>query len=362
MDLTTDHIIHALSLPRVDAIPYVPLRFDLSGAKVTATRVAPLQEEQRNLPYCIHYQIDGHAFSVSIDSTLLDQLLANLPSALPLAALPPAIQFALMQTAMAPFIESIEAHTNLAIAVSGFDCVDTVNDTTRNIIEDIPCSDYSTSSKTTTLEFRCVLNNRPCLASLSISSNALPSITTLFSHAQSTPVRIDVNAIPITFSVHLPGLKIGLQELTECRVHDILLLSNSHDQLLQAVELRINYQLIGYGRIEDNAIHITRTTIGSAMETSLDEHHPTDESIDTLDTFDHLPVTVTFEVAQQQFSIAELKTLFEGHVIPLDKPLTSPIVVHANGKRIASAELVNLNDRLGARITELFATQEMPHD
>ena len=42
-----------------------------------------------------------------------------------------------------------------------------------------------------------------------------------------------------------------------------------------------------------------------------------------------------------------------GYVFDLDRPIEQPVQIRANGKLIAQCELVQIDNRLGARITTL---------
>jgi flagellar motor switch protein FliN/FliY len=72
-----------------------------------------------------------------------------------------------------------------------------------------------------------------------------------------------------------------------------------------------------------------------------------------LERIGDLEVRLSVELGGRSMSISELLTLGEGALITLDTGLNAPLEVYANGRRFASGELVELDDRFGLRITAM---------
>ena len=68
---------------------------------------------------------------------------------------------------------------------------------------------------------------------------------------------------------------------------------------------------------------------------------------------DEARVTVELRVGSVQMSFKQLAQLQPGHVLALEQPLHQPVELVAQGRVIGSAELVNIEGRLGARILSL---------
>ncbi|PJE80008.1 Yop proteins translocation protein Q [invertebrate metagenome] len=66
-----------------------------------------------------------------------------------------------------------------------------------------------------------------------------------------------------------------------------------------------------------------------------------------------LSVELLFEVGQHKMTIGELQALQPGYVFDLNRPVDHPVRILANGKVIGSCELVNIDNRIGARITDI---------
>ena len=72
-----------------------------------------------------------------------------------------------------------------------------------------------------------------------------------------------------------------------------------------------------------------------------------------LEHLSDVQLTVTVELGSQTLSIADLLKLGEGAVVELDRSAGAPVDVKANGRLIARADVVVVDDELGVRITEI---------
>jgi type III secretion system YscQ/HrcQ family protein len=70
---------------------------------------------------------------------------------------------------------------------------------------------------------------------------------------------------------------------------------------------------------------------------------------------ERLPVEVTFDLGSKTFPLAEVNHLAPGFTFELDRSLESPVDIRVNGTKIASGELVAIDDRLGVRILSFHA-------
>lgn len=67
-----------------------------------------------------------------------------------------------------------------------------------------------------------------------------------------------------------------------------------------------------------------------------------------------LPVTLAMEVDSIQIPIGKLLSLSEGEVLPLNKKANEPMDITVNGKLIAKAEVVVVDNRYGLRLVEVI--------
>lgn len=71
-----------------------------------------------------------------------------------------------------------------------------------------------------------------------------------------------------------------------------------------------------------------------------------------------LPLTLLFEIGQMTVSLAALSQLREGDVLEANFKTTPEIGIRTQGRLIATASLVRIGERLGAKITRLMAPEE----
>lgn len=65
-------------------------------------------------------------------------------------------------------------------------------------------------------------------------------------------------------------------------------------------------------------------------------------------------LSVTVELGRVRLRVRDLLQLREGSVLELDRLAGAPVDVLVNGRVVARAEVVVIDDELGARITELL--------
>jgi type III secretion protein Q len=65
-------------------------------------------------------------------------------------------------------------------------------------------------------------------------------------------------------------------------------------------------------------------------------------------------VKLLFELGRMELSLAEIRQLAPGALVPLQRPLEDSVDILANGRRIGRGNLVQIGDSLGIRITRLF--------
>ncbi len=73
----------------------------------------------------------------------------------------------------------------------------------------------------------------------------------------------------------------------------------------------------------------------------------------TLDLLADVEVEVTVELGRRRLSLGEVTRLQVGSVVDLDTLAGEPLVVYANGRRIATGEAVVVDGQFGVRIQSL---------
>ncbi len=75
----------------------------------------------------------------------------------------------------------------------------------------------------------------------------------------------------------------------------------------------------------------------------------------SLERFSDVQVSISVEIGRVTMNIGEMLQLGPGSVVELDRDVTEPVTIMAQGVRIASGEVVVINDRFAVRITEVSA-------
>ena len=73
----------------------------------------------------------------------------------------------------------------------------------------------------------------------------------------------------------------------------------------------------------------------------------------TIDLLAEVEIEVTVELGRRRLSIGEVTRLDVGSVVELDTLAGEPLVVYANGRQIATGEVVVVDGQFGIRIQDL---------
>lgn len=102
--------------------------------------------------------------------------------------------------------------------------------------------------------------------------------------------------------------------------------------------------------------------IMSKGETPVPEAHPVEfpqvarsraSAAMPLERFAEVSIEISVEIGRVTMPIGELLKLGEGAVVELNRAVSEPVDVMAQGVRIASGEVVVVDDRFAVRITEI---------
>ena len=77
-----------------------------------------------------------------------------------------------------------------------------------------------------------------------------------------------------------------------------------------------------------------------------------------IDVLLDVPLQVSVELGRTERQIREILSLVPGSVLELDRLAGDPLDVLINGKRIARAEVVVVDERFAIRITEILAPED----
>ena len=304
-----------------------------------AITLTPASDELQSLPpYTLHLEINGHSLRLFIGDQILDYLLPGNLDHNALPKLPEELAAAALHHSVSPILQTFGERLGASAIFQKM--------TPTEPDLSIPCLGFNVASEAVSTRIEAELNE------------LLISLLNIFP-AHQIPQLPD---IPFWMTLELGATTLPLDDLYSLETGDIVFL----DQHVkgQQVIVRVNENVAFLG--ETNG---TQVSILQGFQT-MDEHHqealPEDElehheemdeetgaeSTGDIDLND-LPVNLTFEVGQQKMTLNELQGLGVGFVFELDNPIQQPVSVRANGKLIGHCELVQIENRLGARITHL---------
>ena len=71
----------------------------------------------------------------------------------------------------------------------------------------------------------------------------------------------------------------------------------------------------------------------------------------------NVPLELTVELGSVSLPVAEILKLGTGSVVELDRPVSAPVDLLVNDRKIARGEIVAVDERFALRITELVSAE-----
>jgi len=109
---------------------------------------------------------------------------------------------------------------------------------------------------------------------------------------------------------------------------------------------------------EDSTEENIDEILDSASDTtsSMDDT-PVEEGVD-LEFLQKMPLTMTLEVGRAKMTINDLLSLGQGSVLELHRLVGESLDLFANGKLIAQGEVIIVNEKFGAKLTNIISPEE----
>ena len=98
---------------------------------------------------------------------------------------------------------------------------------------------------------------------------------------------------------------------------------------------------------ENNALNQTADSSGGALP-----------GLNNLDVVLNIPVDVSLELGRATVDLQSLIELSQGSVIELNRLVDEPVDVLVNGKLVAKAEVVVVDNKFGARVTNIVSPEK----
>ncbi|CAM3692630.1 type III secretion system cytoplasmic ring protein SctQ [Parendozoicomonas haliclonae] len=264
---------------------------------------------------------------------------------------------------------------------------------------------------------RCehIVEGTPCL-SLQFQGNGQSSQGILVVNDQlhgqlqgaiSTAMPRVADDIAMPLAVEIGHTVIADQRLRQLASGDIVLMDRCWYRDKKSILLRLSAHSGYVGSLEDSRVtlkQLVKTGLESGMSDDFDDFDDLDDDLDLGDDFDDdddldfdeptaaapepaapamethqqapeasapapaaapqqqvdhkdvqgLPVKLAFDVGHHELTVGDMGHLGPGYTFELNRDLTSPVTMKANGKPFAVCELVSINNQLGARIVKLL--------
>lgn len=157
-----------------------------------------------------------------------------------------------------------------------------------------------------------------------------------------------MHQVPMVLAVNLGCLSFSKKEFVTVEVGDVLMLDKKalgdKAQLLGTVNISPSFQspviIDGKQVVVKQELEeiVSKSSKESKKKANLEE----------------VQLDITFKYGEKRLSFAELKKMGPGYVITLDKDLAGSMTILANGKRIGVGEIVQVGNRTGIRVLELY--------
>ncbi len=214
----------------------------------------------------------------------------------------------------------------------------------------------------------------------------------------STAMTPPADGIAMPLSIEVGHTVIADQRLQQLTTGDIVLMDRCWYRDKKHVLLRLSPHNGYLCSLEENKItlkQLTKQSLESGMSDDFDDFDDLDDDLDLGDDFDTddytldqpvagtdqnagpveqpmstpsspppqqadhkdilgLPVKLVFDIGHHELTVGDMGHIGPGYTFELNRDITSPVTMKANGKPFAECELVSINNQLGARIVRLL--------
>lgn len=162
--------------------------------------------------------------------------------------------------------------------------------------------------------------------------------------------------IPVAFRVALVGLTVA--ELADLNAGDVVICDRNlpglddvvavlGERWLYAAKAAAGTVTLATPR-HDARVSLEYWTMDDADKKPLSEPASADAELA------EIPIKLFFEIGRLEIPLGEVQRLGPGYVFELGRPVSEPVDILANGRRIGQGEIVRIGDATGVRVTRLL--------
>ena len=319
--------------------------FEFQGAP----RYLSFDGEARDLTYRFSLRRDagGSEVWLSLDSLPLANRIEELSAGMALDQLPRELAAAVVEAAFEPILEAVEAVIDVPLA-----------------IREVRLGAAEKTENGRGIPFRVTREDLNTIARgrLYVSGGELETVLNVLDGFERVD-SIGVDDLPVPLRIEAGSTRLSVADCSTIEEGDIVVMDESPLVQDNCLRLRVPSGPVILVRLEDRTLTViaasefSMTDIDAApsdegQSPSEEEQSPAEEPLVT-DTGE-LPIELVFELGRQTIALSELKAIVPGYTFNLEKDLSQPVTIRANGQTVGSGKLVQVDDRIGVRVTELF--------
>ena len=314
--------------------------------------------------------VNAEPFAIGLDSRFLEGYLEGISAGEDFGSLPDVLRPMVLEAAVSDLLDRLEKATSWQVVIEKVDMA----------------ASRQMAGKQLRFRLSHADGSRELDGVLSIGDRMLGELASMASSRPS--IRQNADWLPITYCVEVGQTQLNFEKIKSIRPGDIVLLDSHSAGDLKSVTVRFADRVrlaaqVSQGRIEfigkaqdhmhdlgpewdddeeqDPGVLEDDDVDDGLWETDQDldddeELRPSGEKL--LEDADELPVNVVFEVARGRLPLGKLRSLTSGYTFELGKDISKPVVIRANGRIIGAGELVEIEQRVGVRVIDIFGNKD----
>ena len=273
-------------------------------------------------------------------------ILAGVAEGIDFAALPNTLRRAVLEMAVAPLLRPLSELLGERVAIAG--------------------PDHAAGSEGgVSLDLRD--QGDDTIATLQLDVPAYGLIKTALERLTPVDSWPGAKDVPVQLRAEIAAIAVSVSELSQLRTGDLVLLPAGIDP--GAVSIRAGTRIIAAGSYDNGKIRIEQLIGGNGMDNdemdlpANEDEHPNpvldaqidadaDASGEGLDV-DQIEVSMCFGLGTVVITVADLRAITEGYTISLPPSEIGEVLITVSGQEVGRGEIVQIDDRLGVRVTKL---------
>jgi type III secretion protein Q len=284
-------------------------------------------------PLPVELEIDGRGAALEVETALADMLLATVDRGLALKRLDAELAAMILEMALAPLLRRLEAGSGRRFALRR------IGDAPVDGKIALPLAFLPENG-----------DGVPLPACLHVDPASLPLVAGLVERLPLDPG--DTEALMIELACRVGMAELTREELATLAPGDLVVMTRTRAGAGE-IDLVVERALVFPARITQT----TATLAGGGRRAVAEENAAGDGTpVAEIADLDSVPVTLVFEIGRLRLPLGELRTLAPGFSFDLGRDLRAPVDILVGGRKIGTGELVQIDERLGVRVSKLFET------